>query len=179
MLIHWISPFRKDKNIGKAINEAIEQLKPGDDDFIIHTDQDVLFLLPDTKAHIIDILETTTFDILGCRTNRLGSSTQRVHGMFNEDSISKHISCAEALWKLHGSDTHATEVVAAMLMCFKVSTWRRLGGFYENRLNFDYLFCIRAPKIGLKVGLMTGIYVMHLYRYGSKDSQNDIKHLEI
>ena len=179
MKCHWISPYDRAKNIGGAINQAIEQLNAADDDFIILTDQDVLFLLPDTKAHIINILETTKYGILGCLTNRLGSTEQLVAGMFNEDSISKHVNCAAAQWRICGPAIYPAEIVAAMLMCFKVSTWRALGGFDENRINFDWLFCTRAPKKGLKVGIMAGIYILHLYRYGSKDPVNDYKHLEL
>lgn len=179
MKCHFISPYDRAKNIGGAINQAIEQLNAADDDFIIHSDQDVLFLLPDTKAHIMDILETTDYDIIGCVTNRLGSNTQCVAGTFNEDSITAHVAQAKRQWEVYGSSVVSTEVVAAMLMCFKVSTWRALGGFDENRINFDWLFCTRAPKMRLKVGIMAGIYCLHLYRWNSKDPANDYKHLEV
>lgn len=179
MKCHWISPYDRQKNIGGAINQAIEQLNAADDDFIIHSDQDVLILLPDTKAHIMDILETTDYGILGCLTNRLGSNDQLIMGMFNEDSITAHVARAKKVWEYNGSSVAPAEVVAAMLMCFKVSTWRKLGGFDENRINFDWLFCTRAPRAGLKVGIMAGIMVFHLYRWNSKDPANDYKHLEV
>ncbi|MFA6087469.1 hypothetical protein [Mucilaginibacter sp.] len=186
--VHWIQPYRTDKNIGKAINDAIVQICDlpdagthflQDDDWVVLMDHDILFLQPDTKAHIMDILENTTFDILGCMTNRLGSDMQLVKGMFDVDSISTHIAQAEYRWSAYGATVVATEVVAGMLMCFKVSTWQALGGFDENRINFDWLFCSRAPKKRLRVGIMAGIYIMHLYRWGSKYPANDYKHLEV
>lgn len=179
MKFHFISPYDREKNIGGAINSAIEQLHAAEDDFIVLMDQDILFLQPDTKAHIIEILESTSFDILGCMTNRLGSNAQLVAGFFNEDSITAHVNQAKTQWHVYGPTVVATEIVAGMLMCFKVSTWRALGGFDENRINFDWLFCTRAPKKRLKVGIMAGIYVLHLYRWGSVEPANDYKHLEL
>lgn len=181
MNAHWISPYRTDKNIGKAINDAITTLAAEPDDWIIHVDQDVLFLQPDTKGKILSILETTNYDILGCMTNRLGLSDQVIKTRSGEDSISKHVETAEWLWKWeqYSPAIKDTDCVAAMVMCFKVSTWQRLGGFDDNRINFDSLFCYRAQKAGMRMGIMRGIYVFHLYRWGQSDPSNYIKHLQI
>lgn len=70
-----------------------------------------------------------------------------------------------------------THVLAAFCLCFKVKTWRLLGGFTENNIVFDTDFCRKAQEKKLKLGLMTGIYLLHLYRYGSPNPKNDIKHL--
>lgn len=179
MVAHWISPFRTDKNIGLAINEAITTLAASPEDWIIHVDQDVLFLQPDTKAHILNILETTDYDVLGCMTNRLGLLDQVFRSKFEEDSISVHVKTASEAFKYNGDLVVDTDCVAAMLMCFKVSTWQRVGGFDEGKLSFDSLFCHRVKKLGLQIGVMRGIYIFHLYRWNQKDPQNYIKHLKV
>lgn len=179
MVVHWISPYRTDRNIGKAINEAIQQLQPADDDWIVHTDHDVLFLLPDSKADIIERLETQAeYDILGAGTNRLSLKHQVFPGMFEVFDISDHVNKAKELQELHKGKVRPTnDGIAAMCMCFRYSLWKKVGGFKENRINFDTLFCHFAQKEGAKMGVMLGVYVFHLYRWGAEYPGREISHL--
>src|SRR3954467_15008139 len=94
MKVHYISPYRTDKNIGKAINEAIMGLNASVDDWVVHTDQDVLWLLPDSKSQLEEILLTTQYRILAPRMNRLGNDYQLVPGVFNVTDIRQHIALA-------------------------------------------------------------------------------------
>src|SRR5690606_22383908 len=95
MKIHYIQPFRTDKNIGKAINDAINDLRCNDEDWIVHVDQDVCFLRPDSKKQIEQVLSTTDCRLLGVMTNRLGVAHQLHWGIVdNDDSIINHISHA-------------------------------------------------------------------------------------
>lgn len=172
-MIHYISPFRSDKNLGKAINDAIEYF-PHLDDWIVMVDQDVLFLRPDSKAQIEEILETTDYDLLGCMCNRLGASYQRVPGMFEETDVLQHIECANILHnENYGKVRFVRHDLAAMVLCFKVSTWSKLRGFTENALNFDILFSHAARANKMKLGLMIGVYVFHLYRLGQPGNAKD------
>ena len=179
MKLHWISPYATDKNIGKAINDAINTLKAADEDWICLTDHDILFLQPDTKAHIEQILLSTDFKVLGCLTNRLRMRNQLYERRFDyEGDISIHVDRAKEVWGAHeGSVTETREPLAAFMLCFQRSTWAELGGFASERLNFDLLFGRRALKGGYKTGIMQGIYVFHLYRWGSKNPVTDINHL--
>lgn len=166
-------------NIGGAINDAVRQLNPADDDWIIHVDQDVLFLLPDTKRLIGEILTETDFDVLGAMTNRLGTDYQLVSGMFKDTDITKHIECAKRLQAAHGRRVVQTkEHLAAFLLCFRYSTFKQLGGFVENVLNFDTIFSIRAHKMNKKLGIMWGVYVYHLYRLDQELGPSASDHYE-
>lgn len=178
--IHYIQPFRTDKNIGLAINDAIQNLRYDPDDFIILTDHDTLWLLPDSKAQVERILMATDYDILGCMTNRLRLPDQLIGGKFiDNDKVRDHIVIAEKCREMWGDQVKtATGVVAAFMMAFRVDLWQRVGGFVENVLNFDTQFCWEAQKIAeAKIGIMTGVYVFHAYRLMSKNPKNDIKHL--
>jgi len=174
-LIHYISPYSTSKNIGKAINDNIRQLNPNDEDWLVLIDHDVLFLLPDTKARLERILSTTNYDILGCVTNRLAMPYQCVQGMFDETDIRKHIEVAQIL----ESDEVQPymHILAAFCLCFQVKTWRKLGGFAENSIQFDTTFSLMAEKSGLKKGLMTGVYLFHAYRMWSDNPKQDVAHL--
>lgn len=176
MTYNFISPYRTDKNIGKAINDNITQLSLNDDDWVIHCDQDVLWLLPDSKAQLIGILSDTTFDILGAITNRLGMQHQLVHDMFNETDILKHIEVAKTMQSLNSNVVVETDqVLAAFCLCFRVGTWKKLGGFRENSIQFDIFFSHNAVSLGMKLGIMAGVYLLHLYRLST--THTDITHL--
>lgn len=176
MSIHYISPYRTDKNIGKAINDAIRQLNAEDGDWICHIDQDTLWLLPDSKLQLEDTLECTDYDILGPITNRLGSNTQLVAGAFDETDILEHVHIAKSYADVnYGKEVPTNETLAAFCLCFRVSIWKALGGFQENDLQFDWLFSEMAKKMGFKLGIMTGIYLFHIYRLNK--NKDDYSHL--
>jgi hypothetical protein len=181
MKVHYISPYSTTSppNIGGAINEAIRQLSPSDDDWIVHTDQDICFLRPDSKKQIEEVLSSTDYDVLGCLTNRLASPHQLYGGKFNEDSdIRNHIAIANECHKSNYGMVKETSInIAAMLMCFRVKTWKEVGGFKENSIRFDSEFTDAVQARGGKLGIMQGVYVFHLYRMWSEDPVWEVGHL--
>lgn len=177
--VYYISPYRTDKNIGKAINDAIVQLSPNDDDWIVHVDQDVCFLRPDSKKQIEEILSATDYDVLGCLTNRLAGNHQLYGNKFNDGSdMREHVRIANECHNANYGKVVQTGVnIAAMVMCFRVSTWKKVGMFRENNIQFDMLFTHEVKRKGGKLGIMTGVYVFHLYRLWSNSPIREIKHL--
>jgi hypothetical protein len=178
MSVHYIQPYSREKNIGGAINTAIRQLNAHPTDWVVLTDHDVLWLLPDSKAQIENILLTTQYDVLGPMTNRLAKPTQLHKRVFDIWDVREHIKIAQDRQKLWRSDIQPTrEVLAAFCLCFRVSIWQRLGGFVENSIQFDTLFCRAAVADGLRLGIMRGVYLFHLYRALSRNPKQEIKHL--
>lgn len=180
MKIFYISPFSVEKNIGGAINQAIRDLRYEPDDWIVHCDQDMMWLLPDSKAQVERILRSTDFDILGCMTNRLRLPQQLVGGKFIEnDKIRDHIALAKKCRENAGDYVKMSNgVVAAFMLCFRVSIWEKVGGFVEDVLNFDIQLCWEAQKIcDAKIGIMSGVYVFHGYRMWSTTPKLDCNHL--
>lgn len=181
MKVHYISPYRTDKNIGKAINDAIVQLNPDDDDWIVHVDQDVCFLRPDSKKQIEEILSTTDYRLLGAMTNRLTGKHQLYNGKISDnDSIRYHGNIATELHnKYYGQvERIYRNPIAGMLMCFRYCDWRSIGGFKENNIWFDSKFSDDFITKGCNLGVMKGVYVFHLYRLWSKDPYSEVKHLQ-
>lgn len=175
MAIHYISPYSTTKNIGGAINDAINALNVPDSDWIVHLDQDAMWLLPDSKARLERILSTTDYDILGPVTNRLAMPYQLASGMFDVTDIKIHFEVAK---KLESDIVEPyPHVLAAFCLCFRISTWKQLGGFKQNDVTFDLMFSLMAHKAKMKLGLMVGIYIFHSYRIWSDNAKNDIKHL--
>lgn len=175
MSVHYISPYSTTKNIGGAINDAIRALNVPETDWIVLTDHDVLWLLPDSKARLERILSTTDCDILGPVTNRLAMPYQLASNVFDITDIKVHMEIAKKL------ESDVVEpyphILAAFCLCFRISTWKQLGGFKENDMTFDVMFSLMAQKSKLKLGLMTGLYLFHAYRLWSDNPKHDIKHL--
>lgn len=177
-MIHYIQPYRPDKNIGRAINEAITLLRASRDDWIVLLDHDVLFLRPDSKEQLETILNATEYDLLCPVTNRLGQDYQLVQGMFSVTDIREHIDTANRMHTLnYGVALPTINILPAFCLCFRISTWSQIGYFHENTIQFDSLFSIRAIKLGFKLAIMPGIYVFHLYRMWSDNPVQYIKHL--
>ena len=179
MKVHYISPYCSGMYIGRSINDAIVSINCSDNDWIVHVDQDVCFLRPDSKRDIEDILMVTDYDVLGCVTNRLSSNHQLHDGRFSDCSdIREHIDIANYRRKsFHGIVSETSVNIAACVMAFRVSLWRDIGGFNECSLRFDSEFTDDVKSMGGKLGIMQGVYVFHLYRMWSNNPKYDISHL--
>lgn len=177
-MVHYISPYRSDKNIGLAINLAIARINEDDEEWICLQDMDICWLRPDSKSQLEQILAETECDILGPVTNRLSMPHQVIEPMFDIFDMTEHIKVANYQHETqYGKVIPTTDILAAFCLCFKVSTWRDLGGFIENSIQFDSVFSCDAVNKGYKLGILPGIYVFHLYRMWSDCPKFDVKHL--
>lgn len=180
-MISFISPYRSDKNIGKANNDCISRFD--NDDSIVLTDHDACWLLPESGTHIEMIIEQhgTDFDLIGCVTNRLGGTTQLYNGVF--DSVCNAYDCyddAKEAWERFGTLVEPIDKIAGVCMIFKKSTWAKAGGFVENSRMADVQFYKSIKKMGGKIGLAKGLYIMHNYRLWEtemKKAKTNYKHL--
>lgn len=180
-VIHYLTPFDSDKNIGKAYNAAIDKL--GDDnDWIVVRDGDTMFPTPQWGKHIEDSLMKAGdhYQLIGAMTNRIGGDHQRVPGMFDEWDMREHVKKAQQLQDEQYAVIEETDKgVAGFFLAFRKKTWKQIK-FTENanesRL-FDTVFykAVRAKK--MRVGIMKGLYVIHLYRPLSNNPRTDVKHL--
>ena len=171
--IWYLSPYSMTFNIGGEYNRQIAQLPT--DDWICICDHDMLFLHPESKARMYDIARSGEYDLYGPLANRLASQEQApFKELFSEPDIRAHIAKAKALHMTEGlAVTPAKGPIAGMCMLFAKKTWERVGGFQENSINFDRRF---SDKI-VKKGIMQGVYVLHLYRFGHEDPTRYVKHL--
>lgn len=171
----WYSnPYDPGKNIGAALNDFCENV-PNDDDWIVLQDGDIMYLTPDWGKQIYDAIARhgQDFELIGCMTNRLGGTHQLVTGMYDVTDISKH---HEVAVKLAAEKWAVVEPIkqgiAGMFMAFRKSTWakhRFKEGDY-GAVKFDTEFGKAVMNGGGKVGIMRGLYVFHIYRLWSKQS---------
>lgn len=176
MKIRYITPFSTEKNIGKAYNEAIQELP--DDCYVVLRDGDTMFLTPDWGNQIDRIIaDNPEYSVITCMTNRLGLKECLPYGLLNDSSIDLQIYMAETQWRMHNTTVKPGTVAPGMLMIFHKSVWNRACGFKENSILFDREFSAAVIKSGGKIGIAMGLYIFHLYRYGQKNPQNYTKHL--
>lgn len=175
MKIRYITPFSVHKNIGRAYNEAISELP--DDCYVCIRDGDTMFLTPDWGVLIEQIIKANPdYDVITCMTNRVGLKDCLLFGEFRECEISDHIWAAQRCWYENGTEVKQTSVAPGMLMIFNKSVWLK-HKFKENSIIFDRQFSESVTKSGGKIGVAKGLYIFHLYRWGSKNPQNNSYHL--
>jgi cellulose synthase/poly-beta-1,6-N-acetylglucosamine synthase-like glycosyltransferase len=163
--IYYSNPFSIEKNIGKAYNQFCA-LVPNDDDWIVLQDGDILYLTPDWGKRIYDSLKKDgdKYGLVSCYTNRLSSSSQLHNGKrSNDHDVRNHDEVAHT-YNTIGIKEHRATGIAGLFMAFKKSTWKKVGGFAEDNIGFDTDFSQRVRKHGMKIGLMTNLYVYHWYR---------------
>jgi GT2 family glycosyltransferase len=173
-MIHYIEPYCSEKKIAKAYNKAVSMLP--ESDWVCITDQDALFVHPESKAIIERVAESNPpIELFGCMTNRLNVPEQLVPGMFDECDLSKHVEKAK---ELHGMGYKETKgVIAGLFMLFRVSDWKRVGGFDELPEPFGYKFDTFFSQKFTRKAILTGVYMLHLYRWGAVEPAKEIKHL--
>jgi len=168
--VHHITPGRSDKNIGKALNQMIENLP--DDDWICYRDIDTMPLHHRVFFGQCEaIAESGEYDLIGCMTNRLSVQYQ-LHGgeMSNDYNIENHVKIAEDRYYKYGNKVHdCPDIIAGIMMLFSKKVWLESGKFKEggvqvNGTFFDYLFSKQVKAVGGRLGIAQGIYLFHLYR---------------
>ncbi len=159
-----ITPYCLDKNFGKMLNDRIETEQG---EWVLLTDADACFLTPRYGEQLIEICNTTQFDLLGCVTNRLGRTIQRDKEALSHDwDMRNHYKRAyEREWDYWGQveDITKRKYVAGLCMLFRKSLWEQIK-FKENCITWDDEFSLRVVQSGGKLGLMTGVYMFHSYR---------------
>jgi len=170
--IHIISPFSFDKRLGKAYNDAMKIIP--ENDWVIITDYDVCFLLPETIPRIKEYIEKYPKTALfNCLTNRIGGNSPKY--MCYKKSISEdvnfknHIDIAKELHLKGLQVTKASHELSGFLMVMPKKTWNKYK-FNEDKLclgvdNHFYNLLIKNRETILR---MDSVYVWHTYRLDKK-----------
>jgi len=176
--IHIVCPFRPDKNLGRAYNEAFEKCPDGD--WLCLTDYDTCFLTPDfyniMQGYVNNFPDA---GILTCYTNRLhkGAYDQLLFGIVDEDGdIRKHIIKAISVQKNEGV-FEINHVISGFLMLISKETWKQIK-FNEDMkcLGVDNDYAQKILDVRKKIYRMNSLYVFHIYRMLS--GVNDKSHLK-
>lgn len=171
--VFYSTPARADKNIGRAYNEFMSTVPDGS--WVCLRDGDTMFTTPDWPKHIEDIISENgnKYDVIGCMTNRLKSEHQLIEGMFDEESITKHLDIASSI---RSNEVVAADSVAGLCLIFNKDVWEKVK-FKEESITFDTEFSKSVRRNGFKIGVAKGLYLIHLYRWGQENPCKYVKHL--
>lgn len=161
------SPYRLDKNLGKAYNETMALLP--DDWWAAFHDIDTCFLTPESIAIIHKYIELyPSTGIFTCFTNRLStlSTKQLLNGKISEDmDMRNHIAIAQVQKSRLYTTYEVKKDISGMLMVISKATWKRFP-FKEDKkcLGVDTEYNRRLRASGRKILRMEGLYIFHIYR---------------
>lgn len=167
MKVHVSIPYDVNRNLGKVYNEAFRNIH--EDDWLVLTDYDVLFLLPDTIKHLHEYArlypEAACFT---CFTNRIhaNSTQQLLNGTISGNTdILHHINLALKQEEYLYQATEIKGNISGFLMMVSKKTWNEIK-FSEDLkcLGVDSKFSQQLREKGKTILRMDGCYVFHIYR---------------
>jgi GT2 family glycosyltransferase len=166
MNVHICIPYRVDKNLGLAYNEAMARIPNGDAACFI--DYDVQLLTPDAGSIINEYANRNPAALLTCYTNRISALSRRqlLNGTISEDpDIRNHIRLAEAQRSQLFQVTEIIRDISGFLMVLPKELWQR-HPFDESGkcLGVDTYYGRKIRDAGEKILRMNGLYVFHTYR---------------
>lgn len=179
MKILICSPYRTDKDLGRAYNETMALLP--DDWWAAFHDIDTLFLTPDCGKIIEHYTEQyPDAGILTALCNRASdfSKKQMLGGHRSEDTnIKNHIRLAEVQRNQLYNVTEINRDISGFLMVISKATWKELH-FPEGGkcLGVDTTYGKMIRGAGMKILRMDGLYLWHTYRIMT--SIHDKSHLQ-
>lgn len=161
-MILAMTPFREDKNLGRAYNEAMERLVPGD--WAVLMDHDIMLTTLKWFEQIRQATEVYPDGTFTGVTNRIWSPWQRnEEGARLPDDILQHRSLGERLLskKTMRDVTEWRPGWGGMLMVVKQDTWAAVGGFRDGMECVDHHFHQAVAESGRRLYCIEGLYVYH------------------
>lgn len=166
-MVHVISPFSLEKDLGKAYNKCISLLP--DSDWVCLHDYDTLFLTPDAVKMMDEYTKLyPDTGIFTCFTNRLHhlAIDQLLNGKVSENTdVKYHMELAYNQKRHFPTVTEIKHEISGFLMLISKKTWNEIK-FNQNSkcLGVDNDYSLRILSAGKKILRMDAIYVFHLYR---------------
>lgn len=167
MKLHIIEPYRIDKDLGKAYNEAMSMVPDGD--AVCLKDIDTCFLAPEQPARINDYINAFPFSVFTCFTNRVStlSVPQLLKGAPDESTdIRLHLERARFQLELgHRYTPISGRDISGFLLVLTKELWKQYP-FPETgkALGVDTIWNREIRKAGVEILRMDSIYVFHVYR---------------
>lgn len=155
-------PWARDKNLGRACNEAMARVPDGGWGVLL--DHDVMFT---TAAWFAQIEEA-----IACRpdagafcvvTNRIASPWQRApEGEAAGDSLSRHYAVGENRRKRRTLlDITCTKGYGGVVQAVNKAAWQECGGYADGMFCVDHSAFFRMRAHGRRIYMIEGLYVIH------------------
>ena len=179
-MIHFITPYRIDKNLGKAYNDAMAML-PNNNDWACFTDGDAMFTVADFGTQLEEVIKANPeCKLFTSMTNRIGTAYQCVADMWEENNMVVHFQKGKELSitkRTSCIDITAKTPLSGVLILIQKKEWKRSGGFEESgkALGVDNSIHYNVRDAQGKIFLMEGVYMMHYYRNGNRGDKSHLQ----
>jgi len=153
-------PFREDKNLGRAYNEAMALLPDGA--WAVFQDHDAMATTPHWFRQFREAIEFLPHAgaFVAC-TNRIASPWQRV-GDEKSNDIAAHRRFGEERRKLRTLlDISDTKGFGGVLFAVGKDAWREVGGFADGLYCADHSLFFRLREHGRRVYMIEALYAYH------------------
>lgn len=172
-MIHFLSPFRLDKDLGRAYNEAIGLLPLHHHVCIM--DYDAMLLHHEQVQRLYDYVKLYPNDLLTCYPSRSHEKCrQKCPVELNSNDMRNHITIAKQRLQRGTQVREINGVISGFMMLFPVN----IGVTFKQGigcLGVDNDFSQRVLDAGKRILLMESIYIWHTYRLDK--SKTDTSHL--
>ena len=140
-------------------------------------DGDAMFTTPDFGHQLQEIIDDKpVYDLLTCKTNRVGTKYQCMEGAWEVEDMPTHRNIGKFLQlnkRIEVTDITGNAPLSGVLMLVKKSAWFYSERFKEaSLLGIDNSIHYAIRNAGGKVGMMEGVYVQHYYRGGKGDNSH-------
>ena len=178
----YATPYSTNKRLTESYANIFNRVDH--DEWACILDGDAMFTTRTFGHQIQEVIDKhgSNYKVLTCMTNRVANTQQVVPGTWDSNDISYHRAKGDEIWDswfTQVDDITNSSLFSGVMILMQGKTWRQMESALEASsrmmLGVDNDIHQEAKKLGYKVGLMRGIYVMHYYRGGDK---RDTKHLK-
>jgi len=186
MIIAFTPYAQEGEGLGAAYHNSMKRLEQ--DEWGLLMDHDMMFLCPDWYKQLQEIIEAhPEYDCFTCMTNRLSRLRPQAMQLANllpldNHHIPDHYTAAhqlQAVNRLKVSDITrkclepVPVTMGGVIILIRKSAWDKLNSMghpaplwtFNMHLTIDGKIHKRLCSLGMKLGLMRGVYVYHRYRH--------------
>lgn len=166
--------FDEERNLGRAYNEIMERLSPGD--WGCFLDHDAVFTTREWYGQIKRaVQDNPQGGLFTAVTNRIGRKSQIPPGAPAGHDMRDHRVFGAQLAKQHGHsvrDITRESPLSGVVMVISREAWKAIGGFKSGFFGVDNAAHRDVARSGRRVYMMPGLYVYHWYRADGVGHEN-------
>lgn len=160
-----MTPFRTDKNLGAAYNEAMALLP--EDGWALLMDHDMMLTTTRWHQQCLDAIAAEPTGTFTAITNNIGSRWQRLPS--EARTVEEHRAVGLAQTENRNLlDVTATAGIGGVVILISKANWKLIGGFVDGMFCVDHQMHFALRDAGRRVYLIEGLYVYH-HRSSSSD----------